>query len=155
MAYDKDKVFDIICDRISNGESLRSVLRDDAMPERSTVYEWLKGDESKSNQYARATNDRADAIFDEMFEIADDGTNDTMTVSIGEGLEVEKLNTEHIQRSRLRIDTRKWALSKMNPKKYGDRITQEIDDKRDNRIEIEIVNPEKGGLEISTPNAKS
>lgn len=120
MAYNKDEVFDDICARISEGESLRSVLRSDGMPNRNTVYEWLKHDESKANQYARATNDRADTIFDEMFDIADDGANDKVIVD-----GVEKLNTDHIQRSRLRIDTRKWALSKMNPKKYGDKIQQE------------------------------
>lgn len=127
MAYDKQKTFDIICDRISKGESVRSVLRDDDMPNRSTFYEWLDEDEDKANQYARAANDRADTIFDEMFEIADDGTNDTMIVDMGEGEQVEKLNTEHIQRSKLRIDTRKWALSKMNPKKYGDKMEQKVD----------------------------
>jgi len=101
------------------------------MPTRKTFYSWLRDKdgndiESKVNQYMRATNDRADAVFDEMFDIADDGTNDTMTVTVGDGVEIEKLNTEHIQRSRLRIDTRKWALSKMNPKKYGEKQEVEV-----------------------------
>lgn len=135
MAYDRDKVFDDICDRISKGESLRSVLRDEEMPTRKTFYSWMRDKDgedipSKVNQYARATEDRADTIFDEMFDIADDGSNDYTKKAIGEGVEVEVLNNEHIQRSRLRIDTRKWALSKMMPKKYGDRIEQVIEDKR-------------------------
>lgn len=135
MAYDKDKVFDDICARISEGESLRSVLRSEGMPNRNTVYEWLKHDESKANQYARATNDRADTIFDEMFDIADDGANDKVVID-----GVEKLNMDHIQRSRLRIDTRKWALSKMNPKKYGDKIQQEHSGKIEtpNKVNLNI-----------------
>ena len=60
-------------------------------------------------------------MFEEMFDIADDSSNDYMAKQYGDGVEVQVLNSENIQRSRLRIDTRKWALSKMNPKKYGDK----------------------------------
>lgn len=124
MAYSEKQIedtFQLIIDRIENGESLRSVLRGENMPSSQTFYIWVDSDELKSKRYARATEFRADTIFDEMFDIADDGTNDYISQDIGDGLEVQKLNSEHIQRSRLRIDTRKWALSKMNPKKYGDR----------------------------------
>jgi hypothetical protein len=61
-----------------------------------------------------------------MLDIADDGTNDWAKQQLGEdGPEVEVLNKEHIQRSRLRIETRKWLASKLKPKKYGDKITTE------------------------------
>jgi len=122
MAYSKieiEKTFTIICDRIEGGESLRSVLRDDKMPSSQTFFKWIDGDEIKSKQYARATELRANHIFDEMFEIADDGSNDYMQKLKGDEM-ADVLNSEHVQRSKLRIDTRKWALSKMNPKKYGD-----------------------------------
>lgn len=99
------------------GESLRSVCRDDAMPSRETVYQWLSKHEAFADQYAKACDVRADQMFDEIFEIADDGTND-FTEQDGEA----RVNGEHIQRSRLRIDARKWALSKMMPKKYGDKL---------------------------------
>ena len=129
MAYSKkqiDPIFDKICDRIELGESLRSVLRSKDMPSSKTFYQWIDNDDEKVKQYARATELRADDIFDAMFEIADDGTNDFIAHDIGDGVLVEKLNTEHIQRSRLRIDTRKWALSKMNPKKYGDKTELDL-----------------------------
>jgi len=125
MAYsDKEKkdIFDKICKEIESGKSLRQVLREnDNMPSTQTLYVWIDKDPEKSKQYARSCETRADIIFDEMIEIADDGTNDYMTKPIGDGIEVQVLNSEHIQRSRLRIDTRKWILSKMNPKKYGDK----------------------------------
>jgi hypothetical protein len=57
-----------------------------------------------------------------MLDIADDGTNDFITKTSSDGTEFEVVNTEHIQRSKLRIDTRKWNLSKMQPKKYGEKL---------------------------------
>jgi len=125
MAYsekEKTDTFNFICKEIESGKSLREVLRDnDNMPSTQTLYKWIDSESEKSKQYARACELRADIIFDEMIEIADDGRNDFMTKDIGDGVEVQVLNSEHIQRSRLRIDTRKWILSKMNPKKFGDK----------------------------------
>jgi len=131
MAYSAtqiDEIFNSIIQRIELGESLRSILKDENMPSSQTFYIWINDDESKSKQYARATEIRADLIFDEMIEIADDGTNDFTKKLLSE-IEVEMLNSEHLQRSRLRIDTRKWILSKMNPKKYGDKLDLTTKDK--------------------------
>lgn len=128
MAYDKkeiETIFNDICNRIEQGESLRSVLRSEDMPSSRTFFKWIDEDELKVKQYARSTNMRADAMFDDIFDIADDGTNDYTTKKQG-GEDVQVLNSEHIQRSRLRVDTRKWALSKMNPKKYGDKTDIDI-----------------------------
>jgi hypothetical protein len=111
--------------RIMGGESLRAICRDELMPARSTVHLWLATNESFSDQYARACEIRAEELFDEMFEIADDGTNDWMIRGSGENA-TEVVNGENVQRSRLRIDTRKWALARMNPKKFGDKITNEV-----------------------------
>lgn len=105
------------------GESLRSICRDDSMPARSTVHLWLAKDKGFSDHYARACDVRAEEVFDEMFEIADDATNDFMAQ--GED-GAWKVNGENVQRSRLRIDTRKWALARMNPKKYGEKIVNEV-----------------------------
>ena len=70
-------------------------------------------------QYARAREVQFLAIADELLEIADDGRNDWMQRTGNDG--GWDLNGEHIQRSRVRIDTRKWMLSKMLPKVYGDK----------------------------------
>lgn len=108
---------DLICERLSKPESLRSICLDEDMPDRTTVFRWLRDNESFRLQYARACEDRADAIFDEMLEIADDGTNDTFEGEDGMRL----LDRDHVQRSKLRVETRKWMLGKMAPKKYGER----------------------------------
>jgi len=123
-SIDKDRSIREIIDRISSGESLRFILypnRAEHLPSISTFLLWISEDKALSEQYARAMEMRAAIIFEEMFEIADDASNDFMTIQKGDvSYEVE--NKEVVSRSRLRIDTRKWALSRMNPKKYGERI---------------------------------
>lgn len=110
-----------ICDRIAEGRSLRAVCRDTGMPPESTVRSWAIDDrEGFFAQYARARLIQAHAMFDEILEIADDGTNDTYTTEDGEGI-----NYDVIQRSRLRVDSRKWYLSKALPKVYGDQVLHE------------------------------
>ncbi|OZB35984.1 MAG: hypothetical protein B7X50_13540, partial [Alishewanella sp. 34-51-39] len=116
-----------ICLRLAEGESLRSICRDDVMPDKGTVLRWIARHDLFRDQYVRAKEQGAEALAEEMFEIADDGSNDWMEQLDNEGAAVGyKLNGEHVQRSKLRIDTRKWYLSKILPKKYGDRIQQDV-----------------------------
>lgn len=107
------EIADEICERLGRGESLRSITRgerDDFIPSETTVRRWLSGDEdwneSFRRQYAHARDVQADTIFDEILDIADEPATD--------GVEV--------QRNRLRVDARKWAASKLAPKKYGDKL---------------------------------
>ncbi len=109
-----------ICRRLAEGETLRSVCRDKAMPDKATVLRWLadkkKADFREQCVYAREM--QADALFDEALEIADDASGDWITDKDGKKV----VDHENIQRSRLRVDTRKWAAGKMAPKKYGDKL---------------------------------
>lgn len=115
----------IILGRLANGESLRSVCRDEAMPDRSTVYGWaLDNIEGFSSQYARAREMQAHALADDILEIADDGTNDWMRRNDPENPGWQA-NGEHLQRSKMRQDARKWNAAKILPKVYGDRVQQE------------------------------
>jgi hypothetical protein len=115
-----------ICGRLAMGESMRTVCKDECMPAASTVFLWLAKHEGFSEQYVIAKEQSAEAIADEMFDIADDGSNDWMLAHFKDGSEGWKLNGEHVQRSRLRVDIRKWYLSKIKPKKYGEKISQEL-----------------------------
>jgi hypothetical protein len=120
MAHSKEKVdsiFDYVCKEIEKGRALRNILKDENMPSSCTFYEWLDSMEDKQKQYARATNIRADVIFDDILTIADQNENDTYINDDG----IEITNNDVIQRSRLKIDARKWVLSKLNPKKFGDK----------------------------------
>lgn len=118
---------DAICERLANGESLRSVCRKEEFPAMSTVFKWLREIPEFSQQYVKAKEESADALVEDMLDIADDGTNDWMEQKNGDDEIIGwKLNGEHVQRSKLRVDVRKWAASKLKAKKYGDKITQEV-----------------------------
>jgi hypothetical protein len=116
-----------LCSELALGQSLRTVCKSDDMPCVATVFNWFKLHEEFLEQYTRAKEESADALTDEMLDIADDASNDWM-----EKLDKEEqpmgyqLNGDHVQRSRLRIETRKWLASKLKPKKYGEKIQQEI-----------------------------
>ncbi len=109
-----------ICQRLAEGKSLRSICRDDAMPAISTVMGWLfDGDHDEfSEQYARAREAQAEVRADEIVDIADDDTNDFTADKDGKRV----ADNEHIQRSRLRVDARKWIAAKLLPKRYGDKL---------------------------------
>lgn len=111
-----------ICSRLAAGETLRSVCRDNGMPSETAVRKWSRANKNGfHSQYARARDIGLDAIADETIEIADDGTNDWMERNNPDNPGWVE-NGESINRSRLRADVRKWYLSKMAPKKYGERL---------------------------------
>lgn len=139
--YNQDKAT-LICSRMAEGESLRSICRDESMPALSTVFLWVAKHSEFSEQYRLAMASRADAMFEDMIDIADDGRNDYIVNGEGE----ERFNTEHVQRSRLRLDTRKWMLARMLPKKYGDKIEEQKPDDVDPtpiKVTINVVDASK------------
>jgi hypothetical protein len=117
---------DEICRRLIEGESLRSICRDKNMPHAATVCRWLadKRYADFREQYALAREMQADMLADETLEIADDARNDWMERE-GKDDAGWQANGENIQRSRLRVDQRKWYAGKLAPKKYGDKIELE------------------------------
>jgi len=122
MAYtqeQKENIFNTIFDIIENGKSLRYALLQIPLSS-SRFFEWIDKDEEKQKQYARVTELRAEALLDEMFDIVDETSHDTIITERG-----EIPNGEWMQRSRLRYDARKWLIGKLNPKKYGDKIQTE------------------------------
>jgi alkylated DNA nucleotide flippase Atl1 len=96
-----------ILDRITSGESLRSICKPSHMPAESTVRKWVVYDrEGFSAQYEKARRAQMDALAEDLLEIADAKGDD-------------------VQRARLRVDTRKWLMSKIAPKRFGDRVLNE------------------------------
>jgi len=112
---------DEICSQLAEGISLRTVCLADEMPDKATVFRWLRTKPEFRDQYARAKAESADALVEEILDIADDGSNDWMTVNRGEDVGYKE-NGEAIARSRLRVDTRKWIASKLKPKVYSDKV---------------------------------
>lgn len=113
---------DEICRRISLGESLISICKSEGMPDKSTVLYWLFSEAEFHAQYARAREAQAEHYLDEIIAISDDSVLDT---EIDPETGAERTNHEVVARAKLRVDTRKWAMSKMAPKKYGDKIQNE------------------------------
>lgn len=126
-----------ICARLAEGRSLRDVCSDDGMPSESTVRLWAIEDRGGfSAHYTKAREIGYHAMADELMDIADDGRNDWMERRGSEDMGWVS-NGEHIQRSRLRVDTRKWMLSKMLPKLYGDKI--EVSGKDGGPVQVAVV----------------
>ncbi len=119
---------DLLCARIAEGQSIRTACTAEDMPCTTTVFKWLRENKDFAQQYARATEERTEAMSEDILDIADDGSNDLMTIQKGnQSYEIE--NKEVTNRSRLRVDTRKWLMSKMKPKKYGDKVDLTSDGK--------------------------
>lgn len=156
MAYSeerKEKVFKRIIDAIANdGQPIRNILKEKWSPSPSTFFEWLEQDESKAKRYARACEIRADVLFDEMLTIA-------FTPEIGETVkqvqkgdgknakkELEKTKGDMLGHRKLKVDTIKWALSKMAPKKYSDKLDLTTNgDKLQgsaSAVKVEIIKPD-------------
>jgi len=114
--------FQEICDAMQCGENLRSIsilLNFDY----GTFLNAVDESEERIKLYARARERMMEYWSDEIDQIAADGTHDTITISKN-GQEYEVCNHEWIARSRLMVDTRKWLMSKLSPRKYGDKIEQ-------------------------------
>lgn len=117
------EVQDLICEQIADGKSLRSICSEDGMPNKSTVFRALESDEAFRDQYARAREAQADTMFDEIMSIADD-------------------DTEDVNRSRLKVDARRWAAGKLRPKVYGEKLDlNHSGSVRFEKIECVVVDP--------------
>lgn len=115
---------DVICERIADGESLRAICAAEDMPDKATVFRWLANHAEFRDQYARAREAQADSLFDEILDIADDGSNDWMAQNTKDGEAVGwRENGESLRRSVLRVDARKWMAGKLQPKKYSDKLS--------------------------------
>lgn len=136
---------DRICRELAGGKPLTEICRADGMPGICTVFRWLdSGRKSKAHAefreaYARAREIAAHVLVGEILEIADDGRNDWVERQGRNGETYIALNEEAVQRSRLRVDTRKWAASKLLPKAYGDKVTTEISGPDGGKVPVEVT----------------
>ncbi len=118
-----------LCGMLSDGQSLRTACKAEDMPALSTIFLWLRDHPEFSEQYALAKEECADALVEDMLDIADNQVSqpvlvDGVPLKIN-GEVVKAVDGPSVNHARLRVDTRKWAASKLKPKKYGERITQE------------------------------
>lgn len=131
---------DQMCELFADGQSMRKVCERDDMPVKSTVFRWLREKPEFKDQYEISKAEAADHFAEEIVEISDDSRNDYL-IALAEEISEKpasewteddikvlaiKHSPENVQRARLRVDARKWIASKLKPKKYGDKVTQEV-----------------------------
>ncbi len=133
-----DEIAHAICQRIASTDLGLSRIAQELKLNPDTIYAWLAKFPSFSEKYARAREVQQDFMAEQILEIADDATRDTKTIKRGE-TEVEIADNEWINRSRLRVETRKWLMSKLNPKKYGDKVQQEISGKDGADLTLKVI----------------
>lgn len=139
-SWDRRAVMTHICERLassSNGiaKILAAGYRGHTLPEYATITAWLLADAEISAMYTRAKEDQADWMADEMLEIADDSVNDTYIDDDGN----VRLNQEVVARSKLRLETRKWLAAKLKPRKYGDKVQQEVTGAIQHDVSIKVT----------------
>lgn len=114
-----DAIGDSICEKLAEGVSLNRICKAEDMPHRATVHRWLLSDnpqhDSFRDKYALARQMGYECMADDILDIADDGSNDWMESENPENPGF-RINGEALGRSRLRVDTRKWFMSKVLPK---------------------------------------
>lgn len=140
MAYSqeqKDKILNSIFDYIEEGKSLRYALNQVGISSK-TFYEWIDEDENKVKQYARATSVRTEMKFE---SIQDDYSEEPQRDP-----ESGRIDSAWVQLQRLKIDAKKWELSKLNPKKYGDKLDLSSKDEKLQGVVINLgsgINPDE------------
>lgn len=139
--YDRAAVMAHVCAELRLGRSLDSICREAGMPHAGTILTWVEDDPQGIGQdYAHAREIGYRRLADEIIEIADkthewvtvqDLDSDGRPVFDDKGEPVLKkvlmpLSSDVVAHKRLQVDTRKWMLSKVLPKIYGDKVTQEL-----------------------------
>lgn len=127
-----DELADRICDLLSDGISLRRVCGRRGMPSKVTVLSWLRTNDRFLTQYIRAKDESADALADDIADIADDVRRGKLDPNAG----------------RVAGDLKKWSASKLKPKKYGDKVDLTTAGK-------ELPTPIFGGLSVAADNSKA
>jgi hypothetical protein len=116
-------VADRICERLAEGESLRTICKDDGFPRTATVFRWLADDRLSAfrEQYARAREAQAHNLADEIIEISNTPLEGVEVTTDDKGATSEKRG-DMLGHRKLQVDSRKWYLSKVLPKVYGDKL---------------------------------
>lgn len=125
--YTEEKALEI-CELVADGQSINKISKLQGMPNRSTILKWFRDVPEFSTMYARAKEIGFEVLADEIIDLADAEVN---------------TDKDQLRRHQLMIDTRKWLLAKLQPRKYGERVTQEIvGNKEEAPVQIEVTKEE-------------
>ena len=133
-----------ICERIADGESLVKICSDPKMPKKTAVYEWLLRHKEFADIYARAREDQADTLADEIHAISDE-----LPQQIVDDKGKTRYDSAYVQWQKNRVDARKWVAAKLKPKKYSDRIAHVGDNEADSiNVNVNIFDEMLKNLEL-------
>ena len=133
-----------ICERIADGESLVKICSDPKMPKKTAVYEWLLRHKEFAEIYARAREDQADTLADEIHAISDE-----LPQQIVDDKGKTRYDSAYVQWQKNRVDARKWVAAKLKPKKYSDRIAHVGDNEADSiNVNVNIFDEMLKNLEL-------
>ncbi|EIJ0680932.1 DNA-binding protein [Escherichia coli] len=125
--YTEEKALEI-CELVADGQSINKISKMPGMPNRSTILKWFRDVPEFSTMYARAKEIGFEVLADEIIDLAD---------------AEENMDKDQLRRHQLMIDTRKWLLAKLQPRKYGERVTQEIVGNKDEApVQVEVTKDE-------------
>jgi hypothetical protein len=128
---------DIICIRLSEGESLKEIVRSEGMPDRATVYRWLLEQPAFCDMYTRAREEQADTLADEIIAIADESPEiNEIRDKHGDVVDI-KIDSGYVAYQKQRIEARKWTAMKLKPKKYGDKLELAGDPNNPMKVEVQ------------------
>jgi hypothetical protein len=130
-----DAVFKGICIELSFNDIGLKRLCEKHNTSSSAFFDLLKDNKELTDFYMRARDMQADFLADQIIEIADDSSKDTIKF-MKDGQQQEMENKEWVNRSKLRVEARKWIASKLKPKKYGDKL--EVDQKTELSGTVEV-----------------
>lgn len=142
-----DEIADRICVELADGKSMRTVLAEDDMPAMSTVFQWLRKNEKFAEQYARAKKEAADAMAEDILSIADNAGY----VITG----MDKSDNARVNVEKMKIDTRKWLMVRLLPKKYGDKLDIMSDGERLQQAPLIVSEIKKRDTSTQTETATS
>jgi len=118
-SYYSSEIAETICGRLVDGESLRAICADPAMPARATVFRWLARNQEFRRSYALARQCHAEDFAFETLAIVNDSSRDYVKTTGVDGKVTWVFDKENFARQRLRIKARKMILARMAPRKYG------------------------------------
>lgn len=117
---EKEAVFEDILEEIIDGRGIRSILQDKGMPRALSFYTWLKDRPEWQERYAYACELRQELIFEQMMDVA---KKPEIGVEITyDHLGMKEVHKDMVQHRNLIVNTMKWQLAKLNPKKYGEKV---------------------------------
>jgi hypothetical protein len=130
-----EELFIKLLDRLAQGETLVAICADQTMPTRQSLFQKLYKDENARELYYAAREMQMEAMAEEILELSDNAENDWSTDDRGRRV----ANNDVLQRARLKVDTRKFIMAKMAPRRFGEKNFTEVSGDPNKPLTLTVV----------------